>query len=97
MTTTKPRWRIECEPQGRNVNDPNTDKNLGGLVIYLQKYSDVGYTDGTRQEVNRVAFDRSQSANPRSQFQAQVDKEIAKAVKAAEILNTDLMGDGTLQ
>lgn len=85
------KWRITTQPQGRDVNRPNFEKNNGGLVIYLENTE-----SGGRTEVSRVAFDRKESKYPRESFEVRSEKEVAKAVAACKILNTDLMGDGTL-
>jgi hypothetical protein len=89
-------WKIIAEPQGRNVNNPGEKRNDGGLVIFLYRpYSGgmVGQSEA-KQEVNRVAFDRTQSTNPDKSFSEVCDEVIAAAVHACKILNNDLMGDG---
>lgn len=91
------KWIIVTEPQGRDLNRPNIEKNKGGLVFFLQKVTEGGSITSYRQEVARVAFERSQSKNPRTSFATQCDKVAKTAIAAVTILNTDLMGDGELQ
>lgn len=86
-------WNILAEPQGANSGaSPESAENTGGVVVYLIEGSDRS----TRQEVSRVAYDRSKSKNPRTTFDTQLTKELAKAVTACQKIN-DLMGDGELQ
>lgn len=87
-------WKIVTEPQGRNGEDASSEAdaiNNGGIVYYLAE------GEYSKQEVARVAFDRSNSKNPRVSFLAQCKKTADKAVAAAKLLNTDLMGNGELE
>jgi hypothetical protein len=95
-------WTIICKPEGRNgaaapealaAAEPGEavqGENQGGMVIYL--------ADGSsRHEVSRVGFVRRNSKNPKVKFEDQLDKELAKAYKSAEMLNAAAEGKGVLQ
>lgn len=87
-------YKIVAEAKGQNTSyAPETAENKGGIVIYLQK---VGLNDGGRQEVERVAFDRSRSKNPRVPFDVQLDKSLTKARAAVKSLNELLNESGEL-
>lgn len=92
------KWIILSEPQGRDVSRPNNEKNKGGLVFFLVKCTDDGSPayPSVKQEVARVAFERKESANPKTGFATQCDKVIKTAIAAATVLNRDLMGTGEL-
>lgn len=86
-------YKILAEAVGANSSaSAETAENKGGIAIYLVKGSDVY----GKQEVGRVAFERKNSLNPRTKFETQLDKEIAKAKKAIETLNELLAGAGQL-
>lgn len=87
-------WNILAEPQGANSGaTPESAENTGGIVIYLMLDTDRI----TRQEVTRVAYDRSRSKNPRTTFDTQLTKELAKAVTACQKINDLLVEAGELQ
>jgi hypothetical protein len=90
--TETSKWRIVCEPQGRDMYQ---SVNNGGLVFFLCKPSSQN-SDSTKQEVDRVAFDRSVSTNPDVSFKDRVNQVVEVANAAAEVLNNQLWGDGTL-
>lgn len=75
------------EPKGRSKKK---GKNEGGLVIC------VNHTHGHPQEVERVAFNRANSTNPDLDFDERVDQVIEKANRVLELLNGELLGDGSL-
>lgn len=81
------KWEILVEPQGRREGP----KNKGGMVIYATG------PNGLRQEVSRVAFIRRESNNPKNSFGRQLERELARARTACEILNEQLAGSGELQ
>lgn len=90
-------WTIVVKPEGKNPgaekegSDPPEGRNEGGMVIGL--YDDQG---GFRQEVSRVAFVRENSIRPDLPFAEALDSEMEKAKKAVEVLNGQLVGDGSL-
>lgn len=70
-------WEISCRPEGKNQDG----ENKGGIVVYL--------VNGTaREEVGRVAFDRSESESPGRPFAEVLDEYLANAKKGAEAVNT---------
>lgn len=87
-------WVIVAEPQGKNpgsrstaekVKGKLTGKNEGGVILYLETFSNGG---SNRQEVGRVAFDRSQAAHPDRSFKAALSEAVQIANDAAGVLNT---------
>lgn len=86
-------FRIIAEPQGANsAASAETAENKGGMVIYVQDLSG-GFG---KQEVGRVAFERSRSKYPRVPFDVQIDKEVAKARKCIALMNDLLSEAGEL-
>lgn len=72
-------WIVVAKP--REVRAEG--KNLSGLVFMLRK----GNFYLGDSEVARVGFDRTNSKNPRVNFDVQVKKVQKKAQSAADVLN----------
>lgn len=73
-------WIVVCKPQEVRSAD---GKNMGGIVVLLRK-GDKYLGDS---EVARVAYDRTNSKNPRVSFDIQVKKVQKKAHTAVDVLN----------
>jgi KaiC/GvpD/RAD55 family RecA-like ATPase len=78
------KWYVEVEPVSAN----NTVKS-GAMVVYVA-------CNESREEVARVAFIRAHSRNSKTSFPKQLDKEIKKAEKSAQTLNTQGKKAGAL-
>lgn len=86
-------WGIVVDPVGKNpgklkkaaqeagIGTPH-DENIGGMIVSVQNTQ-----TGRKDEVSRVAFVRRASKNPKVAFKTQLDKEVAKAKDAVEVLN----------
>lgn len=86
-------YKIVAEAKGENTSSaPETAENKGGIVIYLQQIGG----NPNRQEVERVAFDRARSTNPRVPFDVQLEKSLNKARAAVKSLNELLNESGRL-
>lgn len=81
------KWSIVAEPQARNTGG----KNEGGIVLYV-----VNPSGGGKSEVSRVAFIRRNSKNPKNSLAVQLQREVARARTAVDILNSQLSGTGEL-
>lgn len=77
-------WSITAEPEGKNTSGAD-ELNEGGLILYLS-------SNGSRQEVSRVAFVRRNSRNPSVSFDKQLAAEIEKARAARDLLNSSVAG-----
>lgn len=82
-------WFVVCKPQTVRSDD---GKNMSGIVVFLRKreIDDQGETKVKTfgdEEVARVAFDRTNSKNPRISFDVQLAKVRNKAQSAVETLN----------
>ena len=79
-------WQLVIEPKGDNDNGVNK----GGMVIYLQNGS-------VKEEIGRVAFERTNSLYPDVSFEDQLDIEVSKATKSITILHDLAEGAGELR
>lgn len=102
MSATEAGWTVEISAEGANpsmeyadgeVKD-DTGKNEGGMVVELVRYGfDVEDLDGDnleeleRHEVERVAWARRHSSQPRRSFKKALQVALATAWTSADALN----------
>lgn len=82
-------WQIVVRPEGKNPGSEE-GRNEGGMVVSLKG------SNGGMEEIQRVAWVRENSTNPRVTFAAQLDDVMAKAKKAVEVLDELTADAGTL-
>lgn len=82
-------WQIVADVLGKNPGEQE-ERNEGGVVIYVE-------ANGRREEVERVAFVRENSANPEVSFDDQVEATMAKARRAIAVVEELSANAGTLQ
>jgi hypothetical protein len=96
-------WQIIVQPEGKNGVLPSgadqpasgetvQGENQTGMVIYL--------TEGAparRREISRVGFVRRNTKNPKVKFDDQLEKELGKARKSRDLLNSLAENAGVLQ
>jgi hypothetical protein len=94
-------WQIIVQPEGKNGVLPSgadqpasgetvQGENQTGMVIYLVE-------GGARREISRVGFARRNTKNPKVKFEDQLEKELAKARKSRDLLNSLAENAGVLQ
>lgn len=82
-------WQIIVRPEGKNPGSEE-GRNEGGMFVGLK-----GDTGGV-EEIQRVAWVRENSSNPRVPFDAQLDDVMEKAKKAVAVLQELTADAGTL-
>jgi hypothetical protein len=98
VTETASAWRIVCEPVGNNPGSKpagrskTKGRNESGIVVYL---ASTGH--GGKHEVQRVAFERKNSAHPDVSFEDQLERTIETARTAVAKINELLSADKELQ
>lgn len=96
-------WQIIVQPEGKNGVLPSgadqpasgetvQGENQTGMVIYLVEENGSG-----KREISRVGFVRRNTKNPKAKFDDQMEKELGKARKARDILNSLAENAGVLQ
>jgi hypothetical protein len=97
-------WQIIVQPEGKNGVLPSgadqpasgetvQGENQTGMVIYLTEEG----TGSAKREISRVGFVRRNTKNPKVKFDDQLEKELGKARKSRDLLNSLAENAGVLQ